>query len=331
MSWLLTEDEFADAAAAMTTGDVTPALYSFLTRLVRAVARAGLAPALSPTGQWDDDAIEEVLQSWLAESLLGGGLARSFEVSRSPKLLSRYLERALRNWLISESRERGRPRLLARTRVILHEGPDYKKDRDARSPLDEWWGLAKWCNPSPYQGPDSELIKAAFGVGDLEPLRYSVGSSIADPVISNNDLERLIKGVLEAMRGLLTLRHFDTALRGRFAYAYEEETRPLELTDDRIDEPVPLQALEIDAAVGEILIELSGRQLAILRDRTVEELTLEQLADRHSISRGTADNELKRGAAAIRRHLLDDSHAKTVLERLFEVAFVDSGDGNDLG
>lgn len=327
MSWLLTDEEFAEASTALEAGDVTRALYGFLTRLVRAVAHAGLAPALSPTGQWDDDAIEEVVQTWLAESLLEGGLARSFEVCRSPKRLSRYLERALRNWLISESRERGRPRLLARARVILEESPTYRKDREASSPLDEWWGLAEWRDAAPYQSPDSELVKAAFSVGDLEPLRYSAGSSIADPVISNSDLERLIMGLFKSARALLTLRHFDTALRGRFAYAYEEETRPLELRDDSIQEPVPLEALEIDAAVGEILIELSGRQLAILRDRTVEELTLEQLAESYSVSRGTADNELKRAGAAIRRHLLDDSHAERVLERLLEVAFLDSGDG----
>lgn len=330
MSWLLTQDEFADASTAMATGDVTPALYGFLTRLVSAVARSGLAPALSPTGRWDDDAIEEVVQSWLSEGLLEGGLARSFEVCRSPKLLSRYLERALRNWLISKSRERGRPRLLARTRSILREGPDYKKDREATSPLDEWWGLATWRTPGPFQGPDSDLIKAAFGLGDLEPLRYSAGSTIADPVISNADLDRLIRGVLEAAGALLTLRHFDAALRGRFAYAYEDETQPLELTEDQAEEPMVLQALETDAAVREILMELTGRQLAILRDRTVEELTLEQLADRHSVSRGTADNELKRAAAAIRRHVLDASHASGILERLLEIAFVDSGDGNDL-
>ncbi len=329
MSWLLTQEEFADASTAMTTGDVTPALYGFLTRLVSAVARSGLAPALSPTARWDDDAIQEVVQSWLGEVLLEGGLARSFEVCRSPKLLSRYLERALRNWLISKSRERGRPRLLARTRSILGEGPDYRKDRGAASPLDEWWSLANLRNSGPYQGPDSKLVKAAFGVGDLEPLRYSAGSTIADPVISNADLDRLIKGLLEATGASLTLRHFDAALRGRFAYAYVEETQPLELTEDHAEESTPLQALEINAAVKEILMELSGRQLAILRDRTVEELTLEQLADRHSVSRGTVDNELKRAAAAMRRHLLDDSHAREVLERLLEIAFLDSGDAND--
>ncbi len=322
MSWLLTDEEFAEALTALEAGDVTSMLYGFLTRLVRAVARAGLAPALSPTGKWDDDAIEEVLQAWLGESLLEGGLARSFEVCRSPKLLSRYLERALRNWLISKSRERGRPRLLARARAILEESPSYRKDRKANSPLDQWWGLAEWRDAAPYQGPEAELVKAAFSVSDLEPLRYSAGSSIADPVISNSDLERLMLGLFDSTRALLTLRHFDTALRGRFAYAFEEGTRPLELRDDSIQEPVPLETLEIDEVVGEILIELSGRQAAILRDRMEEELTLEQLAERYSVSRGTANNELKRAGAVIRRHLLDDSHAERVLERLLEVAFI---------
>jgi hypothetical protein len=327
MTWLLTDDEFALALEAMRRGDVTPALYTFLRRVVAALARSGaLAPPLSPTGRWDEDAIDEVLHGWLTERLLPGGLARAFQVSASPRVLSRYLEAALRNWLVSKSRARGRPRLLARARRILEERPEYKRFVEARSVLDQWWGLARWESPTPYQGPESDLVRAAFSVGEFVPLRYTAGSRLADPVISNADLDRFLRGVLEAAGGLLTLRHFDVALRGRFAYAYHEEVAPIELRDDQAEQLTPLEEIEARATAREILSELTGRQVAILRERVERRLTLEELASLHSVSRGTVDNELRRASAVIRSHLLDDSQAEAVLEALFEIAFQNGGD-----
>jgi DNA-binding CsgD family transcriptional regulator len=326
MSWLLTDEEFALASEGTRRGDVTPALYAFLRRVVTALTRGGgLAPALSPTGRWDEEAIGEVLQGWLSERLLRGGLARAFQVSASPGALSRYLERALRNWLVSKSRTKGRPRLLARTRRLLDEGATYRKFVDASTPLDQWWGLATWESPTPYMGREEEVVKAAFSVGDLAPLRYTAGSTLTDPVISNADLARLLSGILESVGALLTLRHFDAALRGRFAYAYHEGEEPLEVIEEPTDQVTPLDTIEARLTAREILFELSGRQVAVLRDRTEGRLTLEDLARRHSISRGTVDNELRRASAIIRAHLLDDSQAETVLENLFEIAFEEDG------
>lgn len=326
MTWLLTDQEFGQASDAMRRGDVTPALYAFLRRLVAALARGGaLAPALSPTGRWDAEAIDEVLQGWLADKLLRGALARAFHVSASAAGLSRYLERALRNWLVSQNRAQGRPRLLARARRLLEDGTNYKRFVDSSSPLERWWGLAAWENPTPYQGADAHIVKAAFSLGEFAPLRYTAGSSLADPVISSGDLDRFLTGVLEALDALLTLRHFDVGLRGRFAYAYDRAEEPLEAVDEPADEVTPLDALEAAVTAREILIELSGRQVAILRDRVEGGLTLDELAARHSISRGTADNELRRAGAIIRAHLLDDSQADRVLETLFEIAFEGNG------
>jgi hypothetical protein len=326
VSWLLTDDEFLDAANGMRRGQVSPALYSFLRRVVTALARGGgLAPALSPTGAWDEDAFDEVLHEWLSDRLLPGGLARAFEVCTSPGALSRYLERALRNWLVSKSRSRHHPRLLVRTRTVLKEDSEFRAFVEASTPADEWWGLHLWDSPTPYQGTDSDLVKWAFSIGEFAPLRYTAGSRLADPVISNADLRRFLKGVLEAAGALLTLRHFDIALRERFAYAYDQEPQPLSRIDDEAGEVTPVDVIEVEATAREVLIELTSRQVAMLRGRVSEGLGLEQLASRHSVSRGTVDNELRRAAAAIRTHLLDDSRAEEVLETLFEIAFEEAG------
>lgn len=326
MSWLLSEAEFELASQAMRSGDVTPALYAFLRRVVSALARGGaLAPALSPTGRWDEGAIDEALQGWLSEKLLPGGLARAFQVTNSSRTLSRYLEQALRNWLVSQTRTRGHPRLLSRARHLLEEGTAYHKFVDASSAQDRWWGLAGWTSPSPYQGPDDELVRAAYAVPDIALLRYTAASKRADPVISNADLDRLLTNMLQAIGRLLTLRHFHAALRGRFAYAYHGTEEPLELIEEPADVVTALETIEIEATAREVLLELTGRQVAILRDRINEQLTLDQLATQHAVSRGTVDNELKRAASVIRVHLLDDSHLSAVLEKVFEFAFEATG------
>src|SRR3954469_7984103 len=115
MAWLLTHSEFDQAREGVLRGDITEPLYAFLWRLVAATARSrALAPALSPTGRWDDEAAAEVLQGWLEGRLLRGGLLRAFDRSGTSPQLSRYLEAALHNWLRSAARAQHRPRLLQR-------------------------------------------------------------------------------------------------------------------------------------------------------------------------------------------------------------------------
>lgn len=330
MTWLLTDEEFASASEAIRVGDVTPALFAFLHRLTRGVTLTGLLPrAMSPTGQWDEEAVDEVLQGWLAETLLAGGLLRSFHRCTSPRELSRYLERALKNWLISKSRSRGLPRLLSRAQRILAERPIYRKFIDAVTTTAQWWGLADWQSPDMFQGSDSDLVSAAFSVGDIAVLRYGPESAIADPVVSTADLERLVTGVFRQVGALLTLRHLDTAFRGRFAPWFEESSQPIELLDDAAPSPRPMSTLEAEGVAVRAIAALSKRQLLVLRDRFEGDMTLDALARRHSISRGTADNELKRALAAIRVHLMDDPDLETVVEKIFEIAFMDDGESDD--
>lgn len=328
MTWLLSDDEFAFAAGAMRRGEVTPALYGFLKRVVMALARGGgLAPALSPTGKWDGEAIDDVLHDWLSERLLPGGLARAFEVAASPRVLSRYLEKAFRNWLVSKARSRGRPRLLVRARTILRTDPEFRAFVEAPVPADEWWGLDQWDAPTPYQGSDADLITWAYSV-DFTPLRYTAGSRLADPVISNPDLERMVRAILERAGSLLTLRHFDIALRGRFAHAYEDEPQALEGIEREEDKLTWSDVIEVRATAREVLMELTKRHVEILEGRAFG-LTLDQLASRLSISRGTVDNDLRRAGAIIRAHLLDDSRAEEVLESLLEIAFEEGRQRDD--
>lgn len=329
MTWLLTDDQFVAASDAMRVGDVTPELYAFLHRVTRAVTLTRLVPpVLSPTGQWDAEAAEETLHSWLVEKLLVGGLVRSFHVCGSPRGLARYLEQSLKNWLISMGRSRSLPRLVPRTRLLLTDSEAYTKFIDADTTTDQWWGLTIWDSPAIFQGTESDLASAAFSVADIEPLRYRSDSTIADPVVSTKDLDRLITGIFVHVGTLLTLGHFDSAFRARFAPWFQRTDQPIDTAEDSLPSSTIGSVYEAETVALRALADLTGRQVRVLSDRYRDELTLEQIAAARSISRGTADNELKRAQAAIRVHILDDEEFDIVVEKILEIAFEDDGDGS---
>lgn len=326
MSWLLTDEEFARAAAAVRTGEVTPALYRFISRLVAAQLRSGVvSPTLSRSGAWSDDEIADATHDWLAEKLLPGALLLAFDRTSTPPALARYLERALRNWLRDKARSRAWPRILLRARQILEQ------EHERFAPFEEqanWmarrWGLAGWTEPETIDD-ENQVIRAVYSAPNLEIVRESGETGRAAAVLSSSDLERLLEHVLETVGGTITLAHLDRAFRHRFAWAFEAPAVEL---DEAAEEETPSEEIASEALAREtalaILTDLTERQLEMLRERA-EGATLEQLAESHGCSRGTADNELKRGASTIRRYLADDDLQERTLEILLTLSFSERG------
>jgi hypothetical protein len=321
VSFLLTASEFAAARHGVRDGEMTPKLYAWLGRLV-AIAQAtrALAPSPVPGGRWDDpDALAEALHAWLEESLLRGGLQQAFDRCDSPRALSRYLERSLRNWLVARSRRAIGPRLLERTGELLGDPEQgFLLVADARVPADRWWGLAEWsATPRLFAGEDETLIASAWGLGDFALLRYP-SSERSDPVLSTPDLHRFLSGLLQALGLALSGRHFGVALRGRFPYAYAQPNVALDdLTEPTGGESAE-QAFEVAEAARLAVITLSGRQLQVLRDRP--QTTLEELATKLRVSRGTVDNEYRRALLKVRESTISDEHFDMVLEKVLEMA-----------
>lgn len=321
MAFLLTEDEFAQAADAVGAGEVTPALHGFLRRLAGTVVGSGtVSPVLSASGHWGRDAAEDLLQDWLTERLLTGGLLRAFDNAATPRALSRYLERALRNYLVDKGRRRAAPRLLPRAHSILTEDDSYRCFAESGSWLDRSWGLARWEEGRAFDGTETDLVRAAYALGDFELVRFAPTSQRADPVISNPDLDRLLTGLFGELERTLTLRDIEHVLRARFGFAFEEPSVDLESVSEAPSAARPiLDELLIEETAGEVLAEITERQLAIVRDRALESLNLDELAERHEISRSTADNELKRVGQAILRYLPSELAPEAVLDKLLDL------------
>lgn len=323
MSWLLTEKEFKEAASAVRTGEVTPALYAFIGRLVSAHLRSGVvSPTLSGSGSWNDEAVADATHDWLAEKLLPGALLRAFDRTSTPQALSRYLERSLRNWLRDKARTRSWPRILLRSRQILEQGTRQFEPFDNETNwMERRWGLAEWTDPQRIED-EQRVIRAVWDAPNLEIVRES--SERAAAILSTTDLAQLLESVLKTVGGTVTLAQLDRAFRHRFAWAFEAPSIELgEAAEQETLTEAVSETVARDTALV-ILADLTERQLEMLRERA-EGATLEELAEIHGCSRGTADNELKRAAATIRRHLSDDALQERTLEILLTLSFSERG------
>ncbi len=321
MSLLLSASDFDRAREALRDGEVTPALYGWLGRLVVvAQATRALAPSAVPSGRWDDpDAVAETLQAWLEESLLRGGLHQAFDRCDSPRALSRYLERSLRNWLVARSRRAAGPRLLERANELLRDpASGFRLVADADVARDRWWALEEWTDePDLYAGENETLISAAWALGDFALLRFP-SSGRSDPVLSTPDLQRFLRGLLERVGQALSGRHFDAALRGRFSYAYAQPGVELGHVPEPEGGESPETVFEVAESARLALAALSKRQLEVLLERS--RTTLEELAARLHISRGTVDNEYRRALLTVREATMSDEHFEQVLEKVIEMA-----------
>ena len=324
MSWLLTQTEFAEAASAVKAGEVTPALYAFIGRLVSAHLRSGVvSPTLSGSGSWSDEAVADAAHDWFSEKLLTGALLLAFDRTATPQALARYLERALRNWLRDKARTRSWPRILLRSRQILEQDNGrFTPADDETNWMERRWGLTGWMGPQTIED-EQAVIRAVYGAPDLDVIRES--GERAAPILSTPDLERLLEHVLETVGGTITLAQLDRAFRHRFSWAFEAGTAELDEAAKEKTPPdkVSSEPLAREAALS-ILADLTERQLDMLRERA-EGATLEQLGEIHGCSRGTADNELKRAAETIRRHLANDEIQERALEILLTLSFSERG------
>jgi len=318
VSLLLSDSEFRRARTVVRAGSVTDELYRWLGDLVAlAQMTKTLAPAPVPSGSWQDpDAVAETVQAWCESSLLRGGLQQAFDSCQTPRALARYLERALRNWLIDRSRQRSGPRLMQRATELL-SAPPFELIRASASPMDRWWGLQSWEDPELFTGTDEDLAAAAWALGDFAILRYP-SSERADPVLSTPDLERFLSELLQRAGAALSGRHIDSVFRQRFAYAYAGSTVTLDEVPELADHASPATALEIKDAARVALSDLTERQTRVLLQRP--DATLEALAASFGVSRGTIDNEYRRAVLKVREATPSEDNFEAVLEMVILLA-----------
>ena len=235
--------------------------------------------------------------------------------------MARYLERAFKNWLRDKGRSRSWPRILIRSRELLDSGEPFKRFEEAPRWLDNRYGLGAWSAPERIEDEET-VIRVVYGLPDLQIIRER--GERAATILSTLDLKALLEHVLEILKGTITLAQLDRGFRHRFSWAFEASSVELDETAVEHAAAPAISEAEAQETARAILAELTKRQLEMLRERS-DGAKLEELARIHGCSRGTADNELKRASAVIRRHLASDESQERTLEILFALSFSERG------
>jgi RNA polymerase sigma factor (sigma-70 family) len=303
-SRLPSQEDFESWRKAFNAREERPGLVEFVDALASAAAATSTLAGLCPAGEWTKDALKETVGDFWCNRLLTGTLEQAFQKTDSPSAFGRYLERSLRNMLIDAKRAAGTPRLRARIQAILAEGK-FESVTTSSDRGEEVWGPSGdgWSAVEIYDGDELSLLSHLHSLGLEETLQSSDGR--ADVVISNKELARLINGLFEQVHCRLSLNQLATVFRQRFVAHYpppmvSDDESAQEISDDEGDLVEVLDAREI---ASRVLAALSDRQAVILLERHHENRTLEEIASVHGCSRGTADNEVRRGNEVVRQYV----------------------------
>jgi RNA polymerase sigma factor (sigma-70 family) len=309
------------------SGEIDLELYEVLMRIGRGLAYGGrLAPALSPTGSWDDDDIAEAIHGWIERRLLRtGALLAAFDHASAERPFLRSLERSFHHYL-ENARERGEiDNLVARAHGLLREDARFRDFVPQARASDTWWGLAIWEAPTPWQGSEDRLLSLAWSLGRFQLFQYGHRVERASPVLATAELGRWLEGLFGAARALLTLRLIARVLARRF------DLEPPRIVTDEIAEAEAGEMAaaeemqndtELEEAALAAIAELTSRQAEVVW-RKASGATLEEVAAALGISRGTVDNELKRAGNAALRHAGDVRDAARVLEKMIDALSID--------
>lgn len=302
-------------------GQITAELYALLARIVAVIIfGTRLPPVYSPTGHWDwdRDSAEEALHGWIERRLLRtNALLAAFDLATEPGPFIASLERNFRHYLENE-KERGElDNLISRTGQLLREDEAFGAFIEARRASNVWWGLGKWREAAPFQTSDEHLVSLAFSLGEIALFRYSTQVDRASPVLSTETLRDFLIRLLEAAQGLLTIGHLAVVFSRRFDLGPPQK---IELGEEAVEVADPGGEIDEEAAraaAASLLAELSERQLGAILARA-EDLTLEQIAERLGVSRGTADNALHSVASLVEKHCVDGLEREQILEKLLD-------------
>lgn len=312
----LTDRGLEKARAALRDGAEPPeALLVELRRVVQAVVRwAGLPPALSPYGTWNEEAEEELYQGWLAERLLERGDLRSLvQRARTAAALRRMAERSLRQWLLNRRVRSESVNLYRRVADLLDEDSGFVRARAASRRAHVSWTLAGNEDAPDWGGDDRRLLAVAWSLGDFEVVHYRADAEKLSHVLDAPELRRFVAGMLEVSGCQLTLAQLTRALQLRFGL----DPLAVEALDD-LHEPEqrtlpPDREVALNETVRFIIAELTARQATILL-ATRAEVTGEALARELDCSAATIVNEHRRIGALIARHAADTSERNLLLK-----------------
>jgi hypothetical protein len=316
----VTNDEYREIRRRYREEDaLDPRLAAELREIASRLVRfGGLPPSYAPYRVWDEEAEEEVFQSWYAGRLVKNGeLQALLDIAATIEAFRRLGERSLRQHVLNQRERSQVQNLYVRTAELLRDDNDFAEFIAAARPQDVWWGLASWSDPQQFFGSDNDLFAAAWSLGDFEIVRYRPDAKKLAPVLAAAELKRFVAGLFGAVAALLTLSLFARVFEHRFDLGAPQldslDAEPVEVAAD--EEP---DALELEQTAVAIIAEMTQRQAEVVVATAAEE-TQEDMAERLRCSVGTINNEQRRVGVIIDRHGEADEQRGNLLRKVVDL------------
>lgn len=147
--------------SGLANGNLTPELYQEFRRMCRAlVYRRRYPVAYSPTGQWDDEAYDDLVDQWFTVEK-----QKMAVFAGQPEWFWYRAEKSLERFILNH-RQRTVGVVLYRQVVrILRSSPCFRRKESAL------WGLSSWSGSEPdYNGCEPVLLRAVYAVSRGRPL-----------------------------------------------------------------------------------------------------------------------------------------------------------------
>ncbi|MGI8411619.1 MAG: hypothetical protein ACR2LV_02845 [Solirubrobacteraceae bacterium] len=320
----MTDERLSELRPLVRAGELPGDLVDELRSVVRGVVRRRLLPpSFAPYGQWDEEAADELFQSWYTERLLGQGhMQLLLDRARTAGGLRRLAERSLRHHLINSKDRSQAHNLYRRVVALLEDEAWFRLVRDAARAQDRWYVSAdSLAEVALWAGDDRVLIAHAWALGDFVVIRYRAAANKLSPVLEIDELRRFVSGLLSRVPAALTPGLIMRALAGRFDLG---ETEFVEHEDESASTPAvaPVQeeVLLRDLA-RTIVAELSTRQLTILQRSATEGVA--SIAAAVGCSVGTVVNEQRRVGELVSRLTENEQERDRVLNIVVDITYED--------
>jgi hypothetical protein len=309
--------------------DIDPRLVAELQGVVaRLVRYSGLPPSAAPYGVWNTEAEQEVFQSWVTERLIARGQLQSLlDQAANLESFRRLAERSLRQHVLNERDRSQAQNLFSRSKELLGQDDDFHKFVEAARPQDDWWGLAAWRDDprSPFAADDDRLLAELWALGDFTLIRYRPDARKLSPLLSTQELKRLLEGLFGRVQALLTLSLTIRAVERRFDLG-DVRTESLEIPEAQAIGTEESDELVLDETALAVIAALTSRQIEVLLGKEEGE-TIDTMSERLECSVGTIVNEERRIAAVLDQNSEDAAQHATVLRKVLDLLYREDGKG----
>jgi hypothetical protein len=297
---------------------IGPLLAGLLARVATATVKT-YPPDYSPTGTWNDEAIEDVLHDWTEDRLLRRkDLSKLLAGARSEGALRGGLTTSLGQHLTNNRRRSAAANLFKRVLAMLRDDDAFEAVGAVGPAADQPWTLAADPAQKPSPLDENDLVRLAFELtdDDLGVVRYGPHSLKESPILRQPGLHRFLTHTLEGAGGTLSPATFINVVRRRFNLIDPEDVEIEEATDAE----APVRGVEIGALAASVISRMGQQRCELIIAQAQHDDPV-AAAEAAGVGIATMKRALSETLALVAEHATDADEAraiyKVVVERLF--------------